>query len=68
MSTEIQNTMIFLKTHTKFLEQLSQMLKEFMQQKDNYMLSDRYIPEFIEKYEKHNLQGYNSGGYAYLQS
>ena len=55
MSTDIQNTMIFLKTHTKFLEQLSQMLKEFMQQKDNYMLSDRYIPEFIEKYEKHNL-------------
>ena len=32
------------------------------------MLQDRYVAEFIEKYEHHNLQGYNSGGYAYLQS
>ena len=39
-----------------------------MQQKDKYLLSDRYVPEFMEKYESLNLQGYNSGGYAYRES
>ena len=38
MSVEIANTAIFLKTHVKFLEQLSIMLKDFMKQKDEYML------------------------------
>ena len=39
-----------------------------MQQKDKYLLGDRYVSEFMEKYEKLNLQGYNSGGYAYKES
>ena len=32
------------------------------------MLSDRYVAEFMEKYERLNLKGYNSGGYAYRES
>lgn len=32
------------------------------------MLSDRYIAEFMEKYESLNLEGYNSGGYAYRET
>lgn len=32
------------------------------------MLSDRYIAEFMEKYEHLNLAGYNAGGYAYRES
>jgi len=32
------------------------------------VLSDRYIAEFMEKYERLNLEGYNSGGYAYRES
>ena len=39
-----------------------------MQEKDKYILSDRYVSEFMEKYERLNLQGYNSGGYAYRES
>jgi hypothetical protein len=39
-----------------------------MQAKDKYVLSDRYVSEFMEKYEGLNLQGYNSGGYAYRES
>ena len=31
-------------------------------------MSNKFICEFIETYESHNLQGYNSGGYAYLSS
>ena len=44
------------------------MIRSFMQQKDKYILSDRYVAEFMEKYERLNLQGYNSGGYAYRES
>ena len=44
------------------------MIRGFMQQKDKYVLSDRYVSEFMEKYEGLNLQGYNSGGYAYRES
>ena len=32
------------------------------------MLSDRYVAEFLEKYERLNLKGYNSGGCAYRES
>lgn len=32
------------------------------------MLKDMYVAEFMEKYEHHNLAGYNSGGYAYRES
>ena len=39
-----------------------------MKEKDQYTLSDRYVSEFMEKYERLNLQGYNSGGYAYRES
>ena len=68
MSTEIMNMNVFLKTHIKFLEGLSVMLKDFMSQKDEYILQDRYVAEFIEKFEAHNLHGYNNGGYAYAAS
>ena len=44
------------------------MIRTFMQQKDKYLLSDRYVAEFLEKYERLNLKGYNSGGYAYRES
>jgi len=44
------------------------MIRSFMQSKDRYVLSDRYIAEFLEKYERLNLKGYNSGGYAYRES
>jgi len=44
------------------------MIRGFMQDKDKYVLSDRYVSEFMEKYEQLNLQGYNSGGYAYRES
>jgi len=44
------------------------MIRSFMQQKDKYVLSDRYVAEFMEKYERLNLKGYNSGGYAYRES
>lgn len=39
-----------------------------MKQKDSYLLNDMYVAEFMEKYEHHNLAGYNSGGYAYRES
>ena len=32
------------------------------------MLEDRYIAEFMEKYERLNLEAYNSGGYAYRET
>ena len=38
------------------------------EEKDKYVLSDRYVAEFLEKYERLNLKGYNSGGYAYRES
>ena len=44
------------------------MIRSFMQQKDKYLLSDRYVAEFMEKYEQLNLRGYNSGGHAYRES
>lgn len=44
------------------------MVRDFMQKKDTYVLQDRYIAEFMEKYERLNLEGYNSGGYAYRES
>lgn len=44
------------------------MIRAFMKNKDQYVLSDRYVSEFMEKYERLNLQGYNSGGYAYRES
>jgi len=47
---------------------MAQMIRSFMQQKDKYVLSDRYVAEFMEKYERLNLKGYNSGGYAYRES
>jgi len=31
------------------------MIRDFMQEKDKYMLSDRYVSEFMEKYERLNL-------------
>ena len=65
MENEIRDMNVFLKTHVKFLETLTTMLKDFMKQKDEYVLQDRYVAEFIQKYEHHNLQGYNSGNYAY---
>jgi len=61
------NTQIFLRTHERFLQELSQMIRSFMQQKDKYVLQDRYVSEFMEKYERLNLEGYNSGGYAYRE-
>lgn len=57
-----------MNSHVRFLEDLVQLINAFMKQKDNYMLSDRYVAEFMEKYERLNLQGYNSGGYAYSES
>lgn len=68
MNGEIVNTQIFLRTHERFLQELSQMIRSFMQTKDKYVLSDRYISEFMEKYERLNLEGYNSGGYAYRET
>jgi len=68
MNGTIVNTQIFLKTHERFLIELSQMVRGFMQTKDKYALSDRYIAEFMEKYERLNLEGYNAGGYAYRES
>ena len=68
MGAVIVNTQIFLRTHERSLQELSSMIRTFMQQKDKYLLSDRYVPEFMEKYERLNLQGYNSGGYAYKES
>ena len=68
MSAQIVNTQIFLRTHERFLDEMSQMIRSFMQEKDKYVLSDRYVSEFMEKYERLNLQGYNSGGYAYRES
>ena len=68
MGAQIVNTQIFLRTHERFLQELAQMIRSFMQQKDKYQLSDRYVSEFMEKYEQLNLQGYNSGGYAYRES
>ena len=68
MGSIIVNTQIFLRTHERFLQELSQMIRSFMQSKDQYMLSDRYVSEFMEKYERLNLKGYNSGGYAYRES
>lgn len=68
MGSVIINTQIFLKTHERFLQDVVQMIRAFMQSKDKYLLSDRYVSEFMEKYERLNLQGYNSGGYAYRES
>ena len=68
MSAQIINTQIFLRTHERFLEEMAQLIRQFMQEKDKYVLSDRYVSEFMEKYERLNLQGYNSGGYAYRES
>ena len=68
MQSVIANTQIFLRTHERFLQEMSQMIRGFMQQKDKYVLSDRYVAEFMEKYERLNLKGYNSGGYAYRES
>lgn len=68
MGSVIINTQIFLKTHERFLQDMVQMIRAFMQSKDKYLLSDRYVSEFMEKYERLNLQGYNSGGYAYRES
>ena len=67
MSASIVNTQIFLRTHERFLQELAQMVRSFMQQKDKYVLADRYVSEFMEKYERLNLKGYNSGGYAYRE-
>jgi len=39
-----------------------------MTQKDVFIVSNKFIADFLETYESHNLQGYNSGGYAYLSS
>ena len=68
MSAMLVNMQIFLKSHEGFLQELVQLIRSFMQQKDKYYLSDRYVAEFLEKYERLNLQGYNSGGYAYRES
>ena len=68
MGAHIINTQIFLRTHERFLEEMVQMIRSFMQDKDKYVLTDRYVSEFMEKYERLNLQGYNSGGYAYRES
>ena len=55
MGAVIVNTQIFLRTHERSLQELSSMIRTFMQQKDKYLLSDRYVPEFMEKYERLNL-------------
>ena len=68
MNAMIVNTHIFLTTHERFLQELSKMIRGFMQEKDKYLLSDRYVAEFMEKYEQLNLRGYNSGGHAYRES
>ena len=51
MGAQIVNIQIFLKTHERFLQELTTMIRGFMQQKDKYVLSDRYVSEFMEKYE-----------------
>ena len=55
MSAQIINTQIFLRTHERFLEEMAQLIRQFMQEKDKYVLSDRYVSEFMEKYERLNL-------------
>ena len=40
----------------------------FANNKESYVLSNRFVTEFLESYEKHNLAAYNAGDYAYKQS
>ena len=55
MGAQIINTQIFLRTHERFLQEMVTMIRDFMQEKDKYVLQDRYVSEFMEKYERLNL-------------
>ena len=68
MTNTIEEMQNFLRSHEQFLQELCKMVRGFMQTKDNYILSDRFMAEFIEKYEHLNFAGYNAGGYAYRES
>jgi hypothetical protein len=46
-----------------------EMLEEFCKDKDLYMIENsKFVMDYLTQYEQHNLQGYNSGGYAYRNS
>jgi len=68
MENEIKESSQFCRTHLNFLQGLAELLKKFAVTQEQYIVSNKFICEFIENYEGHNLQGYNSGGYAYLES
>lgn len=68
MRRAISRTKSFLDTHEVFITELRDLLKTYMREQDSYVYSNTYVTEFIEKYEHINLEGYNSGGYAYKES
>lgn len=68
MGSQVINFTSFLKTHEPFLQEMVSMIRSFMKQKASYLDNDNYVSVFMEKYERLNLKGYNSGGYAYRES
>lgn len=45
------------------------LVEKFSLNKDAYMIENsRFVSNYLTDFEKHCLQGYNNGGYAYRNS
>ena len=60
MAEEINASLFFCKEQIKFLEGLINQFKTFSVNKERYVLSDRFVTEFLESYERHNLSDYKN--------
>ena len=65
MKTEINDAKNFAKAHLQRMEEIRDLMKKFVQNKDEYMVENAvYVTEQLTHYESHNLTGYNSCGFT----
>lgn len=66
MYQTIQETKDFAKAHLSRMVDISDLIKKFVANRDEYMVENtNFVIDQLTQYETNNLEGYNQGGYAY---